>query len=173
MFQQNSPHSNNYYKALTLKILVDLTAALDRTNREILRILQDDARAPFADIARQLGIGETTVRYRVKDLVDSQVITRMTALVDPRKIGMNITSIMMIKIRAKLMKKVFEQLAALEETHHLFQTTGEYDVIAVVHTGDTAHLNELKRKIKMIQGVTDILVWVATGLVKVETRFKL
>ncbi|MFN3621418.1 MAG: Lrp/AsnC ligand binding domain-containing protein, partial [Nitrososphaerales archaeon] len=67
--------------------------------------------------------------------------------------------------------EAIEGLALLEEVHHVFQTTGEYDVVAVAHVKDMDHLNGLKQRIKMVRGVKDVTTWVATRLVKIETIF--
>lgn len=145
----------------------------DDIDKGILKLLQDDARIPYAEMAQRLGVAESTIRYRLKRLLESKVITRLTALLDPRKIGMNVTSLIMVKINPKFLSDAIEQLSSLEEAHHVFQTTGEYDAIAVVHVKDMRHLNELKRRVKMIPGVEDASVWVTTGLIKVETRFNI
>jgi DNA-binding Lrp family transcriptional regulator len=146
---------------------------LDEIDKSILNLLQDDARISFAEIAELMGVAESTVRYRLKRLSDEKVITRMTALLDPRRIGMNVTAVVLVKTDPMLLSDAVGELASFEESHHVFQTTGEYDAIAVVHAKDMKHLNELKRRIKMISGVEDATVWAATGLVKIETRFKL
>jgi Lrp/AsnC family transcriptional regulator for asnA, asnC and gidA len=150
-----------------------LRKGLDEVDKRILNLLQDDARISFAEIAERTGVAESTARYRIKHLFDSKVITRTTALLDPRSIGMNVTAVVLIKTNPTLLDDAVGQLASFEESHHVFQTTGEYDAIAVVHVKDMKHLNELKRRIKMISGVEDATVWAATDLVKIETRFKL
>ena len=152
---------------------MDLPKGLDDADKRILNLLQDDARVSFAEIAKRTGVAESTVRYRMRRLARDKVITRMTALLDPRSIGMNVTAVVLVKINPKLLTAAIGRLAAFEESHHVFQTTGEYDAIAVVHTEDMEHLNELKRRIEMISGVKDVSVWAATGLAKIETRFKL
>jgi DNA-binding Lrp family transcriptional regulator len=146
---------------------------LDEVDKNILNLLQDDARISFAEIAERTGVAESTARYRLKRLFDNKVITRTTALLDPRSIGVNVTAVVLVKTNPMFLSDAVGHLASFEESHHVFQTTGEYDVIAVVHAKDMKHLNELKRRIKMIPGVKDATVWVATDLVKIETRFKL
>lgn len=109
----------------------------------------------------------------MKRLRKNGIITRFTALIDPRKVGLSVTSMMMVKIAPNHFEKAFERLASLEEVHHVFQSTGGYDLVVIAHARDMAHLNELVRRIKMIPGVKDLSVSVATGLLKIETRLKL
>jgi Lrp/AsnC family transcriptional regulator, regulator for asnA, asnC and gidA len=61
-------------------------SALDAIDFTIIRILQDDGRAAFTAIAKQLGISEGSVRNRVGQLIDSKVL-RIMAMADPMALG--------------------------------------------------------------------------------------
>ncbi|NJE47873.1 AsnC family transcriptional regulator, partial [Thermococcus sp. GR7] len=54
---------------------------LDTLDRSILRILQEDGRASYSEIARRIGVPESTVRLRVKKLVERGVIRKFAALI--------------------------------------------------------------------------------------------
>jgi len=150
-----------------------LSVKLDDLDKEILRILQEDAKRPYARIASQLKVTEGTVRFRVKRLLREGVITRFLALVNPRKIGLQVTAIVMLKVEATSLDDVFSHLASLPESHHVFQSTGEYDIVAIVHTRDLTHLGDLMNKIKSFAGVSNASVSVITRLVRVEPTLKL
>jgi len=146
---------------------------IDDVDREILECLQRDGRTPYSEIAKKLGIAESTVRYRVNRLRKEGVITNFTALLDPRKIGLKITAIVLMKFDAKYLNESSEKLSSFKELHHLFQSTGEYDLVSVVHAKDLPHLNELVRNIKTLPGIRDASVFVATRLIKIEPQFDL
>ena len=146
---------------------------LNDVDLQLLEILQEDARRPFSAIARDLKIPESTVRYRVERLQEGGVISRFMAILDPRKIGQAITAIALIKVDAGLIEEASKRLAAFDESHHLFRSTGTYDLVSVVHARDMRHLNELITNIRGIPGVREASVEVATYLIKVEPRFKL
>jgi DNA-binding Lrp family transcriptional regulator len=150
-----------------------LTVALSDIDIGILEILQADGRASFSSIARKVGIAESTVRYRVEKLKESGVITGFQAHLNPRKIGLGITAIALIKVDAIEIVEASETLATFEESHHLFRTTGSYDLVSVVHARDIVHLNDLIERIKMIKGVREASIEVATHLVKTEPKYKL
>ncbi len=147
--------------------------ALSDIDIGILEILQADGRASFSSIARKVGIAESTVRYRVEKLKESGVITGFQAHLNPRKIGLGITAIALIKVDANEIVEASETLSTFEESHHLFRTTGSYDLVSVVHARDIAHLNGLIERIKNIKGVREASVEVATHLVKTEPKYKL
>ena len=75
-------------------------------------------------IADTLGISEATVRYRVKNLIDSGVISKFTVLLDPKKIGYSTTGILMVKIAPDQFEETSERISELTETYHVFQNTG-------------------------------------------------
>lgn len=147
--------------------------ALSDIDISILEILQADGRASFSSIARKVGIAESTVRYRVEKLKESGVITGFQAHLNPRKIGLGITAIALIKVNAAEIVEASETLSTFEESHHLFRTTGSYDLVSVVHARDIVHLNDLIERIKMIKGVREASVEVATHLVKTQPKYKL
>lgn len=146
---------------------------LNEKDLRILEILQNDARTPFSMLARELGMAASTVRYRVERLRESGVITGFLAMLDPRKIGLHITAIALIKVDANQVVEASETLASFEESHHLFRSTGSYDLVSVVHARDIAHLDDLIDRIKRIPGVQEASVEVATYLIKVEPKYKL
>jgi len=150
-----------------------LSVKLDEIDRKLLNMLQRDARTPFARIAREVGVSEATVRFRVKKLIEKGVVTRFITMLDPRKIGLPITATIVAKVEPTLLDKASEQLASFDEAHHVFQRTGEYDIVAVVHARDMVHLSEIRKRVKMISGVGDVFVSVATRLMRVEPVFKL
>ncbi len=147
--------------------------ALSDIDISILEILQADGRASFSSIARKVGIAESTVRYRVEKLKESGVITGFQAHLNPRKIGLGITAIALIKVNAAEIVEASKTLSTFEESHHLFRTTGSYDLVSVVHARDIVHLNDLIERIKKISGVREASVEVATHLVKTEPKYKL
>lgn len=146
---------------------------VDDTDKKILRLLQADAKMPYAEISRKLGVPETTVRFRVNRLLESGVIKSFAALLDPAKIGFNVSAAILFKIDSAYLEEASKQLASLSETRYLFQSTGEYDIVAVVFTYDMAHLTKLVRDAKLIVGVKDARLSVITQLLKFDPTFNL
>ena len=93
--------------------MVELVSVeLDIIDRKILDMLQTNARTSFASVARELKINEATVRFRVKKLMKKGVVTRFIALLDPRKIGLSVTAIIMAKVDPTLLEQAFNILAS-------------------------------------------------------------
>ena len=146
---------------------------LDRLDIKILRILQEDAKKSYVKIADQLQVTEGTVRFRIKKLLKDEVITRFLALIDPRKLGFQVTAVVMLKVDGSFIDDVFNKLIQLHESQHVFQSTGEYDIVSIVHTEDLQHLGKLINKIKSFKGVKNATFSVITRFVRVEPTLKL
>lgn len=146
---------------------------LDEIDIKLLEILQENCKLNFTQIGHELEIAESTVRYRIERLEKRGIITNYIALINPRMVGLTITAIMMIKINPQKIQEISPKLASFKELRHLFRATGQYDMISVVNARDIAHLNVLMSEIKQIEGVHELIVEVATELVKVDPKFTL
>ncbi len=146
---------------------------LDDKDRKILNLLQENSRTSYLHIANELGISEATVRYRVKNLIDNGVINKFTVLLDSKKIGYPTTGILMVKIASDHFEKTSIQISDLIETYHVFQNTGEYNLVAVVHAHNLEHLSDLRKRVEMMPGVRDVSLSAAIRLIKIKTSFDL
>ncbi len=149
------------------------SVTLDETDIQILEILQENCKLNYTQIGNELGIAESTIRYRIERLEKRRIINGYVALINPRRIGLTITAIMMIKINPQMIKEISPKLASFKELRHLFRSTGQYDMISVVNARDIGHLNDVMGEIKQIEGIHELIVEVATELVKVDPKFSL
>jgi len=124
-------------------------------------------------IAEELGVSEATVRYRVKNLIENGVISRFTVLLNPRKIGYPITGILLVKIAPEHFDEASKQISDLDETRHVLQNTGEYNIVAVVKARDLEHLGDLRKRVESIEGVRELSLSAATRLIKIDPSFVL
>jgi Lrp/AsnC family transcriptional regulator for asnA, asnC and gidA len=146
---------------------------LDDKDRKILNILQRNSKVSHTYIANELGVSEATVRYRIKNLIDEGVIDKFTVLLNPKKVGYPTIGILMVKIAPDCFEQTSEQISDLTETYHVFQSTGEYNLVAVVHAHNLEHLNDLRKRVERMTGVRDVSLSAATRLIKIKTSFDL
>ncbi len=64
---------------------------LDRTDRKILAVLQEDCTLPIAEVARRVGLSQTPCWTRMQRLDAAGVIERRVALVSPERVGLGLT----------------------------------------------------------------------------------
>ena len=108
-------------------------------------MLQADARRPNTDIARRLGVAETTVRNRIERLTRDGVV-QCGAWTDPLKIGYQTYAIIQIQVAPPRLEKVADLLAGLPEVFFLGIATGGFDVVAAAVFRSNEHLYELMTK---------------------------
>jgi Lrp/AsnC family transcriptional regulator for asnA, asnC and gidA len=153
--------------------VVFLDIQLDDKDRRILNLLQENSRTSYMHIADELGVSEATVRYRVKNLIENGVISRFTVLLNPRKIGYPITGILLVKIAPDHFDEASKQISALDETRHVLQNTGEYNIVAVVKARSLEHLGDLRKTVEAIPGIRELSLSAATRLIKIDPSFVL
>ncbi|KAA0004776.1 MAG: Lrp/AsnC family transcriptional regulator [Thermoplasmata archaeon] len=130
---------------------------IDQKDKRIIEILQKNARIPNTEIAKMLGISESTVRKRINDLESKGVIKKYTAIVDPSKIGYNTVTILGVDVDPTKFLDVAKELAKLPETKYVATSTGDHMIMAEIWTKDGQTLAELiSNRIGKIEGVKRI-----------------
>ena len=126
---------------------------MDDIDRLILHSLQDDGRTPFTQIAKKVGLSESAIRSRYKNLVEQGVV-RTVSIVDPYALDFQAPALINITVEAGKIEAVARELADLPETAYLVVTLGPYDLIAEVYCRNLKHLTELvTQRIQTIPGV--------------------
>lgn len=127
---------------------------LDDTDRRIIAILQADGRRPYSQIAEDLGIPASSVRYRVQRLEDNGVL-QIVGIANPLTIGFDRFAMIGLKVRPGTAREVCRRLSELPETSYVIMTAGQYDVMAEVICHDTGHFTDLvNERMHQIDGVT-------------------
>lgn len=113
---------------------------LDRFDRQLLNLLQDDSGQTAERLAEQVGLSASAIQRRIKRLREQGVIVRETAIVDPRKVGRPTFFIVALQVereRPEMLTQLREWLAAQEQVQQVFYVTGEADFVLVITAPDT------------------------------------
>ena len=130
---------------------------LDERDKVIIDMLTRDARTPFTEIAKVLGISETAVRKRVKALEEAGVIKQYTAVVDPSKLGYNLVSLTGVDTLPEKIFEVASKLKKFEFVRKVYLTSGDHMIMAEVWAKDGEDLSDIiSNKIGRIDGVTKV-----------------
>ncbi|MBS3667610.1 Lrp/AsnC family transcriptional regulator [Vreelandella boliviensis] len=124
----------------------DQTAELDRTDRRILKLLQDDATLSNVALAEQVNLSPAACLRRVERLKRDGVISRVVAHLDPEQLQAG----MVVLIGVVLDRSTPESFAAFEEAAQKVSgcmechvVTGEFDYFMLVRTRDSQSFNKL------------------------------
>ena len=128
---------------------------IDKIDKKILDILQQDGRSSASNIANEIDISIPTVTDRIKKLQDSGIIKGIHAVLDPKPLGLDVAAIITLISESSLHYK--EVTKAAEKTPEVLQclaTTGKGSHMLFVVTHNSSTLEELLRKIQSWSGVT-------------------
>jgi DNA-binding Lrp family transcriptional regulator len=129
-------------------------AQLSPADREIVRILQDNGRASSAHIARELGITEKSVRKRVAQLVDNEVIEIIT-VTDPEVLGYHAMALVALRLDpGRRPSHIAAELAEIPGVDYVVLTTGRFHALVEVLAPDTAGLTAIvEESILAVEGI--------------------
>lgn len=119
---------------------------LDRTDRAIVRLMQEDARRSNKQLAAAVGIAASTCSERVRRLEDAGVLRGYTADVDPDALGIGMRAILAIRLRRHSAAEVDtfrEHVLSMPEVIEVSHVTGANDFLVQVVVRDAAHLRDL------------------------------
>jgi DNA-binding Lrp family transcriptional regulator len=119
---------------------------LDPVDLEILRLLQNDARTTYRDLAAAVGIAPSTCLDRVARLRRTGVITGDRLRVDPGRLGRPLEALLSVQVRPhrrELIGPFVERIRALPESRALFHLAGPDDYLVHVAVAGTADLQRL------------------------------
>ncbi|MDT7878687.1 MAG: Lrp/AsnC family transcriptional regulator [Candidatus Caldarchaeales archaeon] len=146
---------------------------LDRRDLEILKILQEDGRAPYSDLARRLGISEVAVYSRIKRLVRDGVIKGFTAVLDESRLGLGIGALIGLKATPLRYEEILNKLSRFPEILEIHDVTGDYYAILKVRTRDKESLTQLLDKIGKLEGVISTDTKLILRTIKETTKMPL
>ena len=143
----------------------------DDVDLRILQLLQEDCRTSLVRLGEAAGLSAPAVLERIKKLEAAGVITGYHAILDARRLGLDVTAFIGVIISHPSVLGRFEsQLAALDgvlECHHV---TGEYTLLLKVKTANTSSLERLISQIRALEGVawTETMVVLSTHTERVQ-----
>ena len=105
---------------------------LDSLDQKIIQELQDDSRRSNVDLAKILGVAESTIRNRIKNLLKNNMTKIIAVYQTPNKLGYGFISIVGLQVKLSDLKQVAESLAENPHVYLLASTIGRFDLIMVL-----------------------------------------
>ena len=126
----------------------------DTLDRNLIALLQANARESTANLARKLGVARTTVLARLARLQREGVIVGYTVRLALQEGEHGVEAYVGITTEPRAGALVTQRLAALPELRQLCSVSGEFDYLALLRAESTARLDRLLDEIGAIDGVT-------------------
>jgi len=128
---------------------------MDELDRKIINILQDGfplVEEPYSEIASQLGINESGLLSRLKNLLKDKTLTRFGPMYDAEKLG-GAFSLVAIKVPEKEFDKVTEIVNSYDEVAHNYHRDHEFNMWYVLATETPEKINEINSDIERRSGL--------------------
>ena len=125
----------------------------DQLDRDLIALLQANARETTANLARKLGVARTTVVARLARLEREGVLVGYTARLGLDDRRPRVMAHVGITHEPKRGRDVLKRLQKIPELLQLYSVSGEFDYIAILRADSTERLDALLDEIGPIEGV--------------------
>ncbi len=118
---------------------------IDDLDREIIRILQENARTSYREIKDSLGISIGTIHNRITKLKENDIIEGYTIRLNNVKLGYKLTFLIRMQIDGKFTEKILNEISEKPEVCSIFHTTGEQSAALICRFKNSDDVHEFIR----------------------------
>lgn len=114
----------------------------ENLDAKLINELLGNGRASLRSLGEDLDVSVTTVSNHLRDLEDEQVINGYTPIVDYGNLGYDVTAIIHLKVEGSALPEITDRLEEQKQMISVYETTGDYDIIAIGKFKDTDDMND-------------------------------
>lgn len=138
------------------------TVDLDSTDKQLLSMLNDDARTPDDELATALGISADEVAERIERLRDEGVVTKFTAMLDTSKIGY-LSVAFGFSVEPGKADEIANDLSQYDNIYKLWILSGRHNIIAHSNFKDITEFQSFSSNVlHEIDGIANYETSIAT-----------
>ncbi|MFX1571130.1 MAG: Lrp/AsnC family transcriptional regulator [Promethearchaeota archaeon] len=127
---------------------------LDEIDKDILRILQEDARTSYRKIQEELGISIGTIHNRISKLRNTGIIEGFTLRINNEKLGYKLTFLIRINCDGKHTEEILNDIKNIPEVCSIFHTTGEQSAALICRFKESEHVHNFIRELNKREYIT-------------------
>ena len=149
---------------------------MDRVDKMILTLLQENATMPVADIAKRVGLSTTPCWRRIQRMEEEHVIKRRVAVLDPKKVNVGVTvfvSITTNQHNQEWLKRFAEVISRLPEVVGFYRMSGQIDYLLKVVVPDIAAYDSFYKRLVGEIDIEDVSSAFAMEQIKETTELPL
>ena len=114
---------------------------LDKLDKQILRMIAEDARVPFLEVARACNVSGAAIHQRIQKLNSLGIIKGSKFIIDPEKIGYETCAFIGLNLRnPENFDSVVKRLKDIPEVVECHYTTGDFDLFIKIYALNNPHL---------------------------------
>ena len=116
-------------------------AKLDQLDKQILKMIADDARVAFLEVARACDVSGAAIHQRIQKLTNAGVLKGSQFIIDPEKIGYETCAFVGLNLKnPESFDEVVAKLKEIPEVVECHYTTGDYDLFIKIYALNNHHL---------------------------------
>src|SRR6476469_5470479 len=131
---------------------------LDEIDQKILKLLQQDAKMPVRDMAREVNLSPTPVHNRIKKLEEAGIIDKYIAIINEEKLGNELTALCYLTLQKHSTtagRKFITAVTSWDEVTDCYNISGEYDfLLRVVVKNMKEYQNFYIKKIGELENIS-------------------
>lgn len=128
---------------------------IDRSDREVVRALQENARMTLAEIGERVDLSPSAVKRRIDRLERHGVIKGYTAIVDDSQLGHPLEAFAELTFAGDTkVADIVGVVDGLHEVEAVFTTAGDPDALVWIRVRDVAHLTTVIDRLRRSGNVT-------------------
>ncbi len=114
---------------------------LDKLDKQILRLIAEDARIPFLEVARACNVSGAAIHQRIQKLTSLGILKGSQFIIDPEKVGYETCAYIGLNLKNPgSFDEVVEKLKDIPEVVECNYTTGDYDLFIKIYAMNNHHL---------------------------------
>lgn len=143
----------------------------DNLDTELVNALLGNGRQSLRSLAEQLDVSVTTISNHLDDLEEAGAITGYTPIVNYGRLGYDVTAILQLKVEGPGLPDITETLHNESQIVSVYETTGDYDIIAIGKFLNTEDMNDQIKRIVADADVQESNTSVVLNAVKEYEQF--
>lgn len=128
---------------------------MDDTDRQLIALLRDNARAPVAQLAKTLRVSRGTVQNRLKKLEANGVVVGYTVRLRPQERDEAIRALMTVAVEGNRSEAVLKALRGEPAVAALHTTNGRWDIVAELRADSLQTFDGVLGRIRCIDGIAN------------------
>jgi len=150
-----------------------MNMAIKYIDEMLINSLIGDGRASLRNLAEELDVSVTTISNHLKDLESEGNIQGYSPIVDYNSLGYDVTAIMHLKVEGSALPQITNRLEAEKQMISVYETTGDYDIIAIGKFHDTDDMNDQIKSLLEDVDIREANTSVVLNSVKDNKQFEL
>ncbi|MBQ9498675.1 MAG: Lrp/AsnC ligand binding domain-containing protein [Bacteroidales bacterium] len=114
---------------------------LDALDEQILKLIANNARIPFLEVARTCNVSGAAIHQRIQKLTNLGILKGSQFIIDPEKVGYETCAYIGLYLKdPSSFEEVIEKLSLIPEVVECHYTTGKYDMFIKIYARNNHHL---------------------------------